>query len=161
VGQPLKFRFFHRGKKLPSWIRHFLFHDGNSGIHGGKFRRQSKQNLNIILKITFISPKKRPMVLLNYNYFIFHSSRSKIQRHFQLWTKIYFKMLLSAHLLACGKTKTFMISGSDCRLLKRRKYFMQTCFIVNNNSEKSSRLLTVHHVFLGQWLKYISCRSRW
>ena len=35
-------------------------------------------------------------------------------------------MLLSTHLLACGKTKTFVISGSDCRLMKRRKHFMQT-----------------------------------
>ena len=33
-------------------------------------------------------------------------------------------------------TKTFHVSGSDCRLLKRRQYFMQICFIVNYSFER-------------------------
>jgi hypothetical protein len=69
-----------------------------------------------------------------------------MQQHYQLRTKTYYLILKEKILLKIKNptqktlsiwnfniiTKTFVVSDSDCRLLKRRQYFLQICFIVNN-----------------------------
>ena len=82
----------------------------------------------------------------NYSYCIFHTkARNTAALSIKFRTKTYYLILKEKILLKIKNptqktlsiwnfniiTKTFVFSGSDCRLLKRRHYFMQICFIVN------------------------------
>jgi hypothetical protein len=135
----------------------------------------------------------------------FFTQKQETQQHYQLRTKTYYLILKEKILLKIKNPtqkilsiwnfniirKMFVVSSSDCRLLKRRQYFLQICFIVNYFrarivlrpflSYDSNQLQTrAFHMFMNVFyitficllphtgkhvfqtmVKYISCRSRW
>jgi hypothetical protein len=78
-------------------------------------------------------------------HFFTQKQETQQHAHYQLRTKTYYLILKEKILLKIKNptqktlsiwnfsiiTKMFVVSGSDCRLLKRRQYFLQICFIVN------------------------------